>query len=212
MVPGVFCFEDCILRSTDSDIGNQLRDVWLAAASQTPAIRWRHASKTGQAPSLQGEFVSNTGTGNLLSSAGAVEQPLGAGAGYVDHGLIGDDLSENRLNGRDLDQFVGTRQLFHTLELFVERELLVLASILQAMSEFERGREILHQAGQFLHGGVGGVVVGGLAAAARVSVAERLLSGKGEVLVMGVDVLLKIAGLRRQFEDFLPRFRSCSEV
>ena len=38
--------------------------------------------------------------------------------------------------------------------------------------------------------------------ALRVLVAERLLSGKGKVLAMGVNILLEIAGLRRQFEDF----------
>jgi hypothetical protein len=37
---------------------------------------------------------------------------------------------------------------------------LVLAVVLEAMAEFKRGREALHQAGQFLHGGDGGVVVG----------------------------------------------------
>ena len=51
-----------------------------------------------------------------------------------------------------------------------------------------------------------------LTAAARVSVTERLLSGKGEALVMGPDVPLKITRLRRQFEDLLARVRGQSEI
>ena len=92
-------------------------------------------------------------------TAGPLQQSLGASAGYVDDRLIGDDLIENWLNGRDFDQFVGASYFLHALQFVVERELLVLAVVLEAMSEFKRGREALHQAGQFLHGGVGRVVV-----------------------------------------------------
>jgi hypothetical protein len=84
--------------------------------------------------------------------------------------------------------------------------------VLEAMSEFERGRETLHQAGHVLHSGFVGIVVRGLTAAPRVFVGERLLSRKGKVFLMRVDVLLKVSGLRRQFEDFLPRFRCYCEV
>ena len=108
---------------------------------------------------------------------GALQQSLRAGAGYVDHGGIGDDLIEDGLNGGDVDQLIGAGHFLHTLEFFVERELLVVAIVLEAMSEFERGRKTLHQVGQFLDGGDGGVVVGGLSAAPRVFVAERLFSG-----------------------------------
>ncbi len=81
-------------------------------------------------------------------------------------------------------QLIAASHLFHALEFFVERKLLVVVIVLEAMSEFERGREALQQGGQLLHGGEGGVVVGGLAAALGVFVDECLLSGEGQALVM----------------------------
>src|SRR5208282_4705514 len=70
----------------------------------------------------------------------------------------------------------------------------------------------LQKNGQVLHCRVGGIVVGGLSAAPRIFVAQRLFSGKGEVLVMGIDVLLKIAGLRCELEDLLPCCSGDGEV
>src|SRR5580658_10159088 len=150
---------------------------------------------------------------NVISvRAGAFQQALRSGSSYVDHGLIGDNLIENRLNGCDLDQLIAARHFLHALEFFFERELLVVAIVVKAMSEFERGREALHQASQFLHGWNGGVIVDGLTAALRVFIAECLFSSEGETRVMGGNILLKIAGLRRQREYLLPRFRRHHEV
>jgi len=121
--------------------------------------------------------------------AGRLQQALGAAAGYVHHGGIGDDTIENRLNGRDLGELTVVRGLFHALEFFVESQLLVVVVVLEAVSEFERGAESLHQAGQFLHGGVRRVIVDGFAGALRVFVGERLFAGEGEAFVVGVDVV-----------------------
>jgi hypothetical protein len=77
------------------------------AASETGS-----SAETGQAPSLQAAV-------NRSVHACPLQQSLGAGTGYVDHGRIGDDLIEDRLNGRDLDQFISARQVLHSLEFFV---------------------------------------------------------------------------------------------
>lgn len=72
-------------------------------------VRWQRF-ETRQAASLQGK---------LLSNAGAIEQALGAGTGYVDHRRIGDDPIEDGLNGRDFDQLIGEGHFLHALELLV---------------------------------------------------------------------------------------------
>jgi hypothetical protein len=71
-------------------------------------------------------------------NAGALQQALGAGASYVYDGWIGDDLIEDRLDGRDFDQLIAAVDFLHALDFFVERELLVMVIVLEAMSEFER--------------------------------------------------------------------------
>jgi hypothetical protein len=70
------------------------------AASQTAAVRCRDAVKHRASP--QGVCIERRQR-NLLSNPCPLQQSLGAGAGYVDHRLIGDDLIEDGLNGRDLD-------------------------------------------------------------------------------------------------------------
>jgi len=70
-----------------------------------------------------------------LVCAGPLQQALGAGAGYVHHGGIGDDAIENRLNGRDLGELTVVARPLHALEFFVESQLLVVVVVLEAVSD-----------------------------------------------------------------------------
>jgi len=126
--------------------------------------------------------------------AGRLQQALGAAAGYVHHGGIGDDTIENRLNGRDLGELTVVRGLFHALEFLRREPASGSGGRTGGGVRIRAWRRGLHQAGQFLHGGVRRVIVDGFAGALRVFVGERLFAGEGEAFVVGVDVVLKISG------------------
>ena len=80
-------------------------------------------------------------------------------------------------------------------------------TVLKSMAELQRGRQALEEIGQFLHCDIGRIVVGGLTASLRVLIAECLFTGERHVLSVGVEILLKVARLRRQGEYLLSRRR-----
>ena len=61
--------------------------------------------------------------------------------------------------------------------------------------------QALEKVCQFLDSGVGRVVVGGFTAAVLVLVAESFSAGKGQILAVGIEILLKVTVLGGEIDN-----------
>ena len=86
-----------------------------------------------------------------LCRASLLDESLGTGPDWIDHGRIRNDLPQNGHYGGHFLQIVLIGYAFHPLEFFIERQLLVMMEILQPASEFQGRGEVLEQLGQLLN-------------------------------------------------------------
>src|SRR5581483_2152525 len=83
---------------------------------------------------------------------------LGTGASRIHHRLVGNNSFQYWRNGLHLHQAVSLHHLLHLLELFIERQLLVMVRLIKPVGKLQSRRDALEHSRQFLRCRISGVI------------------------------------------------------